>query len=59
MSDVVRPLIAVVFLGIGLIALLIDSADHGWTALRVVGMACFVAVIVYEFLVLVRARAPR
>jgi membrane-bound ClpP family serine protease len=58
-SDVVRPLIAVVFLGVGLIALVIDSADHGWTALRVVGMVCFAAVIVYELVVLVRVRAPR
>jgi hypothetical protein len=40
-----RSLTAVGLMSIGLVALLVNSVDEGWTTLSGVGVACFVVAI--------------
>jgi membrane-bound ClpP family serine protease len=49
-----RPLIAVVLMGVGLVALLVDGVDEGWTALSVIGVACFAVAIAAQVVALRR-----
>jgi hypothetical protein len=51
-----RSLIAVALMGVGLVALVVDGIDAGWTTLSVVGVACF-AVAIAAQLVAVRREA--
>jgi membrane-bound ClpP family serine protease len=57
MNSSLRPLLAVVLMSVGLVALVIDGVDHGWSALAAVGAACFAIAIASELLVLRRARS--
>ena len=49
-----RALFAVLALTIGLVILVIDHVDHGWTTLSVIGLACLVVAIAAELVVLRR-----
>ena len=51
-----RQLVALVGMTIGLVALVIDSANKGWTVLGTVGFVCFAVAIAAELLALQRAR---
>ena len=50
-------LVAIVGMSFGLVALVIDNADKGWTALGAVGVACFAVGIVAALVTLRRARS--
>jgi membrane-bound ClpP family serine protease len=47
-----RALIAVTLMSLGLVALLIDSVDQGWTTLSGVGVACLAVAIAAELVAL-------
>jgi membrane-bound ClpP family serine protease len=51
-----RSLIAVVLMTVGLVALLVDSVDKGWTTLGVVGVGCFVVAIAARLAALRRSK---
>ena len=51
-----RALIAVVLMSVGLVALVVQGIDNGWSALGVVGAACFAVAIAAELAVLRRSR---
>ncbi len=57
MTNSVRQLTALVGMTIGLVALVIDSADKGWTVLGSVGVAGFAVGIAAELVAVRRARA--
>jgi hypothetical protein len=40
-----RALIAVALMSVGLVALIVNSVDEGWTTLSGVGVACFAVAI--------------
>jgi membrane-bound ClpP family serine protease len=50
-----RYLFAVVALIIGLLVLVVDHIDKGWTTLGVIGVACLVVAIAAELVVLRRS----
>jgi hypothetical protein len=50
-----RPQIAVALMGVGLVALLIDGVDQGWSALSAIGVACFTVAIAAQLVALRRA----
>ena len=56
MTNSLRPLFALTCMTIGLIALVIDSAQKGWTVLGTVGVAGFAVAIAAELLTIRRAR---
>ncbi len=51
-----RQLVALVGMTIGLVALVIDSANKGWTVLGTVGVVAFAVAIAAELLTVQRAR---
>jgi membrane-bound ClpP family serine protease len=51
-----RQIVALVGMTIGLVALVIDSANKGWTVLGTVGVVAFAVAIAAELLTLQRAR---
>jgi membrane-bound ClpP family serine protease len=51
-----RALIAVVLMSVGLVVLIVQGIDNGWSALGVVGAACFAVAIAAELTVLRRSR---
>jgi hypothetical protein len=55
MSTVGRSLIAIVLMGVGLAALLVDGVDEGWSTLSAVGVACFAVAIAAQLVALRRA----
>jgi hypothetical protein len=42
-------------MGVGLVALLVDGVDAGWTTLSVIGVACFAVAIAAQLPALRRA----
>ena len=56
MTASLRQIVALVGMTIGLIALVIDSANKGWTVLGTVGVVAFALAIAAELLTLQRAR---
>jgi len=52
-----RSLIAVGLMSIGLVALLVNSVDEGWTTLGGVGVALFAVAIAAQLVALRRHRA--
>jgi hypothetical protein len=48
--------IAVVLMSVGLVALVVQGINKGWSALSVVGAACFAVAIAAELLTLRRSR---
>ena len=52
-----RQIVALVGMTIGLVALVIDSANKGWTVLGTVGVVAFAVAIAAELLTLQRARS--
>ena len=57
MTTSARMLVAIVGISFGLVALVIDDADRGWTALGAFGVACFAVGIVSALVTLRRARS--
>jgi hypothetical protein len=57
MTSPIRQLVALVGMTIGLVALVIDSADKGWTVLGSVGVAGFAVAIAAELVAIRRARS--
>jgi hypothetical protein len=57
MTSPIRQLVALVGMTIGLVALVIDSADKGWTVLGSVGVAGFAVAIAAELAAIRRARS--
>ncbi len=57
MTPSFRQLVALVGMTIGLVALVIDSADKGWTVLGSVGVAAFAVAIGAELATIRRARS--
>ena len=57
MTGSFRQLVALVGMTIGLVALVIDSADKGWTVLGTVGVVGFAVAITAELLTIQRARS--
>jgi hypothetical protein len=49
-----RPLIAITLMGVGLVVLLVDGVDQGWSTLSVVGVACFAVAIAAQLVALRR-----
>jgi hypothetical protein len=49
-----RALIAVALMGVGLVALVVDGVDQGWSALSVIGVACFAVAIATQLVALRR-----
>ncbi len=56
MSNETRALIAVVLMSVGLVALVVQGIDNGWSALGVIGAACFAVAIAAELTFLRRSR---
>jgi hypothetical protein len=54
MNTASRSLIAVALMGVGLVALIVDGVDAGWSTLAVVGVACFAVAIVAQLVALHR-----
>jgi membrane-bound ClpP family serine protease len=57
MSTGTRAMIAVPLMTVGLVALVVQGIDNGWSALGVAGAACFAVAIAAELTVLRRSRA--
>ena len=57
MTGSFRQLVALVGMTIGLVALVIDSADKGWTVLGTVGVVGFTVAIAAELFTIQRARS--
>ena len=57
MSFARRTLVAVSLMSVGLVALVVNGVDEGWTTLGVVGVACFAVAIAAE-LVALRQHSP-
>ena len=49
-----RALIAVALMGVGLVALLVDGIDQGWSTLSAVGVACSAVAIAAQLVALRR-----
>jgi hypothetical protein len=47
-----RALIAIGLMSVGLVALVVNGVDEGWTTLGVVGVACFAVAIAAELVAL-------
>ena len=45
MSLARRSLLSVLLMAVGLIALVVESVDKGWTAVGTIGIACFAVAI--------------
>jgi membrane-bound ClpP family serine protease len=52
-----RSLIAVAFMSLGLVALVVDGVDEGWTTLGAVGVACLAVAIAAQLVALRQHRA--
>lgn len=57
MSTQSRATIAVVLMSVGLVALVVQGVDKGWSTLGVIGAACFAVAIAAELTTLRRSRA--
>jgi membrane-bound ClpP family serine protease len=49
-----RSLVAVGLMSVGVVALVVDGVDKGWTTLAVVGLACFAVAIAAQLVTLRR-----
>jgi hypothetical protein len=47
-----RGLVAIGLMSLGLVALIVNGVDEGWTTLGVVGVACFAVAIAAELVAL-------
>jgi hypothetical protein len=47
-----RALVAIGLMSVGLVALVVNGVDEGWTTLGVVGVACFAVAIAAELVAL-------
>ena len=56
MSTQSRATIAVVLMSVGLVALVVQGADKGWSTLGAIGAACFAVAIAAELTMLRRSR---
>jgi membrane-bound ClpP family serine protease len=52
-----RSHIAIGLMSVGLVAIVVDSVDQGWTTLGGVGVACLVVAITAQFVALHQHRA--
>ena len=57
MTTSARMLVAIVGMSLGLVGLVINNADKGWTALGTFGAGCFIVGIVAALVTLRRARS--
>jgi hypothetical protein len=54
MNTATRSLVAIALMGLGLVALIADGVDEGWSTLAVVGVGCFAVAIVAQLATLRR-----
>jgi hypothetical protein len=54
-----RTLVAVGLMSVGLVALVVNGVEEGWTTLGVVGAACFAVAVAAELVALRQHRPSR
>ncbi len=59
MTSARRSVIALVLMGVALIALVLDGVNNGWGTFGVLGVGCFVLAIIAQLVVLHNAGSHR